>query len=183
VADDAVTDWLAALHRRDGAPALLRAARAGRAWLNRSPGTDRLALDGLFLAACIWRDAGFGRPLSLPLWSAGEPRLHRLALQVGIAWEAGFLGCVAAAAQAAGQDLDRLRQAAETGRRLPGTARVRLPDALETVLRCPIVTASSLASALAVTQPAALGLIRQLIAAGILREATGRKAWRAFVLA
>jgi hypothetical protein len=47
----------------------------------------------------------------------------------------------------------------------------------------PIVTARSLASALSVTPQAALGLIRQLIAAGILREATGRRACRAFVLA
>jgi hypothetical protein len=46
-----------------------------------------------------------------------------------------------------------------------------------------IVTARSLASALSVTPQAALGLIRQLIAAGILHEATGRRACRAFVLA
>jgi HTH DNA binding domain len=183
VTDAALADWLAALRQRDAAPALLRAGRAGRAWLNRSAETDPLGLAGLLLAACVWRAAGFGRPVSLPFWSAGAPRLRRLVLQVGRAWEAGFLGCVADAAQAASRDLYRLLQAAETGRALACTARSRLPAAVDVALRQPIVTARSLATALGITPQAALGLLRQLIAAGILREATGRRAWRAFVLA
>jgi predicted transcriptional regulator len=62
------------------------------------------------------------------------------------------------------------------------TARSRLPDALNAVLRVPIVTASSLANSLDVTPQAALGLLRQLMAARIVREATGRASWRAFAL-
>jgi DNA-binding MarR family transcriptional regulator len=37
-----------------------------------------------------------------------------------------------------------------------------------------------LAEALSVTPQAALGLLRQLVAAGVVREATGRAARRAF---
>jgi predicted ArsR family transcriptional regulator len=58
-----------------------------------------------------------------------------------------------------------------------------LPRALDHVLRTPVVTARSLAEALSVTPQAALGLLRQLTAAGVVREATGRAAWRAFTTA
>ena len=51
------------------------------------------------------------------------------------------------------------------------------------MLRTPVVTARSLAEALSVTPQAALGLLRQLTAAGVVREATGRAAWRAFTTA
>jgi predicted transcriptional regulator len=51
------------------------------------------------------------------------------------------------------------------------------------VLRTPVVTARDLADELSITPQAALGLLRQLIAAGVVREATGRAAWRAFTTA
>jgi DNA-binding Lrp family transcriptional regulator len=38
-----------------------------------------------------------------------------------------------------------------------------------------------LAKRLAITHQAALGLLKQLLEAGIIKEATGRSAWRAFV--
>jgi hypothetical protein len=42
------------------------------------------------------------------------------------------------------------------------------------MLRTPVVTARGLADSLTVTPQAALGLLRQLIAVGVVREATGR---------
>jgi hypothetical protein len=96
---------------------------------------------------------------------------------------AGFLECVAAAAITGLHELERLRRAEEKGRLLGVTARSRLPDAMDALLRAPVVTASSLAKTLRVTPQAALGLLRQLMAAGIVREATGRASWRAFSLA
>ena len=42
------------------------------------------------------------------------------------------------------------------------------------MLRTPVVTARCLADSLTVTPQAALGLLRQLIAVGVVREATGR---------
>ena len=51
------------------------------------------------------------------------------------------------------------------------------------LLRTPVVTARGLADALGVSPQAALGLLRQLTAAGAVREATGRAAWRAFTTA
>jgi predicted transcriptional regulator len=48
------------------------------------------------------------------------------------------------------------------------------------MLRAPVVTARGLAERLGVTPQAALGLLRQLVEAGIVHEATGRASWRAF---
>jgi len=181
--DVVVDDWLAVIGRRDRGPALIRAGHGGRDWMNRQARTDPLAMDGLFLAACIWRDNGFGRDIPLPFWSAPLQLHHRLALRVGTEWLAGFLACVAAAARAAREELGRLQRAETAGAALTRTARSHLPGALDRLLRTPVVTARGLADSLSVTPQAALGLLRQLIAAGVVREATGRAAWRAFTTA
>jgi len=175
-------EWLASVHIREQGPALIRAGRAARDWMNR-PGAEPLSPDGIFLAACLWREKGFGRAVSLPFWAASEQHHHRLALRTSVAWMAGFLDCVALAAKTAGDELARLQAAEEKGLGLVRTARSRLPAARDTVLRTPIVTARGLAKSLDVTPQAALGLLGQLIEAGIIREATGRASWRAFVAA
>jgi hypothetical protein len=178
--DDAIGDWLASVAARDQGPALIRAARGARAWINRQGHADPLAADGVFLAACLWREAGFGRDIPLPFWSAPVQLHHRLALQIGTAWVAGFLACIAAAARAAREELAGLLRAEAAGTALGRTARSHLPQALDHVLRSPVVTARGLADSLSITPQAALKLVRQLAAAGVLREATGRAAWRAF---
>jgi hypothetical protein len=183
VADAETEDWLASVHGREQGPGLIRAGRAARDWMNRPPSTEPLSPDGIFLAACLWREKGFGREISLPFWSAPEQRHHRLVLRVGIEWMVGFLDCVAEAARTAAGELDRLQRAEAKGRSLARTARSRLPNALDAVLRAPIVTAGGLAKGLDVTPQAALGLLRQLREAEIVREATGRASWRAFVAA
>jgi len=142
--------------------------------------TDPFAMDGLSLAACLWRDAGFGRDIALPFWSAPVQLHHRLALRVGAEWQAGFLACVAAAARAAREELAGLQRAEAAGATLAHTTRSQLPRALDHVLRTPVVTARGLAEDLSITPQAAFRLLRQLTAAGVIREATGRAAWRAF---
>ena len=95
--------------------------------MNRSAAAEPLGLDSLFLAACVWRQNGFGRPISLPFWAAPAQHHYRLALRVGLAWMAGFLDGVAAAAKVGRDELVRLEDAEERGRALAGTARSRLP--------------------------------------------------------
>ena len=70
----------------------------------------------------------------------------------------------------------------EITRSLGRTARSRLPDAADAVLRAHIVTAAGLAESIRVTPQAALGLLRQLTANGVVREVTGRASWRAYAL-
>jgi hypothetical protein len=113
--DAAIEDWLHAARRRDRDPALIRARHSARDWMNRQGRGDPLATDGLFLAACVWRDAGFGRDIPLPFWSAPIQLHHRLSLRIGTEWLAGFLACIAAASRAAREELAGLQRAETTG--------------------------------------------------------------------
>jgi hypothetical protein len=176
-----IEDWLTWVGMLEQGPVLIRAARAARDWMSR-PGVDERNADGAFLAACIWREERGRRPIALPFWSGLESRHDRLGLQYGIAWVAEFMECVTAGAVVGLQELERLRQVEGKGRLMRVTARSRLPDALDAVLRTPIVTATSLAKALRVSPVAARGLLDQLVAAGLVREAMGRASWRAYVL-
>jgi DNA-binding IscR family transcriptional regulator len=45
-----------------------------------------------------------------------------------------------------------------------------------------VLTARTLAEQQGISHQAALGLLAQLVANGLIREATGRAAWRAFVV-
>lgn len=181
IEETAIEDWLTGVFTRERGPDLIRAGRAALDWRDQ-PGIRERDPDGIFLAACLWREKNRGVPIPLPFWSARAPYHHRLELKIGIAWVAEFLGCVTAAAQVALQELARLQEVEAKGRKLARTRRSRLPDAVDTVLRSHIVTATTLAKSLDVTPQAAWGLLRQLSAAGIVRETTGRASWRAYVL-
>jgi hypothetical protein len=176
-----ISDFLDSIYMLERGPLLIRTGRAAREWMNL-PGVDQHDPEGIFVAACLWREKSRS-PIALPFWSAPELRHNRLALHVGLDWMADFLNCVAAAAIVGLRELDRVRDAEQKRQMLGPTARSRLPDALNAVLRAPIVTSGSLAKTLDVTPQTALGLLRQLMAAGIVREATGRASWRAFALA
>ncbi len=193
--EDAVADWLRQFAGRadvSGAapPALLLAAQAAQAWPGHEPGHepgqgrgDRLGTAALFLAACTWRRACGTATLALPVWSATPGHLDALGLAAGPAWLAGFLDAVTDAAHRAGQELSRLQAAAGRAGGLHRTARSQLPAAAALALRTPVLTARGLADRLRVSPQAALALLKQLVAAGVLREATGRASWRAFVVA
>ena len=182
VTDVDIAEWLTSVDVLEQGPPLIRAGRAAREWMSRAQVTEPLTADGLFLAACLWRQSGFGRAIALPFWVAPEARHNRLAPRLGMEWMTGFLDCVAEAAKAGLDEINRLQAAAEKGRMLGATARSKLPEAFEAVLRAPVTTAGSLAKTLDVTPQGALGLLRQLLKTGLIREATGRASWRAFVL-
>lgn len=110
-------------------------------------------------------------------------RLDALAWKTGLEFQRLYLECVAEAALRGRRELARLLAAEQTAQALPGRAGGHLQAAADAALRSPLVTASSLARTLGVTPRAGLDLIGRLVAAGLLREATGRRAWRAFVVA
>jgi hypothetical protein len=183
ITDAEIEEWVTSAElMRERAPALIRAGRLAREWMNRAQVTESLTVDGIFFAACQWRQSGFGRTLALPFWLAPEQRLNGLATRIGIEWVAGFLGCVAEAATSGLAELNRLQAAADKRQSLGATSRSKLPAAFDAVLRAPVITAGGLAKTLEITPQAALGLLRHLLEAGIVREATGRASWRAFVL-
>jgi HTH DNA binding domain len=181
VEPEAIEDWLAGVYGRDQGSDLIRAGRAARDWTCQ-PGVRERDPDGLFLGVCVWCDRNRKAPLPLPFWSAPEISHDRLGLRIGVDWVAQFLECVTAAALTGLRELARLIEAENKRSAIGATARSRLPDALDAVLRAPVVTADSLAKALHVTPRAALGLLQQLMAAGFVREVTGRASWRVFVV-
>jgi len=167
-------------------PMLVRAGLGALTWRSHEPspcGPDRLGSASLFLSACLWRRVGDTPSLALPIWSATPRHLDTLARTTGPDWLACFLATVTDAARRAGQELSRLQTAATRAAALQRTARSRLSDTAALALRQPVLTASGLAEQLRLTPQAALVLLKQLIAAEVLREATGRAAWRAFVIA
>jgi hypothetical protein len=180
--DTEIADWFGIIRGLDRGPVLIRAGRAARDWLNR-PGVEGHNPAAFFVAACLWRKETTHSPIPLPVWSAPELYHHRLGLRIGVDWMAQFLECVTAAAVTGLRELAGLLAAEKKREDLGGTARSRLPEALDAVLRTPVVTADSLAKILHVTPRAALGLLQQLMAASLVREATGRASWRAYSLA
>jgi hypothetical protein len=180
--DEAIKDWLAGVYGREwGGPDLIRVGRAVADWLCQ-PGVRDTDPEGVFLGACLWHDKNRKAAIPLPFWSAPDVYHHRLSLRVGLGWMAQFLGCVTEAALIGLRELARLLEAEKKRVNIGVTARSRLPDALDAMLRAPIVTVDSLAKSLHVTPRAALGLLQQLMAKGFVREATGRSSWRAFAL-
>ena len=178
----ALAPWLAALRRPAGRVALHMAAGIVAAGL---PGAAEAAeapgLGASFTAACLWRHAGFGRPVALAFWSA--PLVHVEAVARDPGSVGAYLECVAEAALRARRDLARLQAAERRAAALPATARSHLGAATGFALREPVVTATRLAAGIGVSSRAGLDLIGRLVAAGLLREVTGRASWRAFVVA
>jgi hypothetical protein len=175
-----IDDWMGFIGGLQG-PLLLRSGRAARDWLNR-PAHKKRSPAGMFLAACLWRGNGRARPVPLPFWSAPELYLNRLERRTGLQWMADFFACVAAASRTGLDELDRLQRAERRSQSLGGTARSHLKNAAEAVLRTAVITAAQLADSLGVSTQAARLLTAQLMEAEIIREATGRMAWRAYML-
>ena len=109
-------------------------------------------------------------------------RLDVLARQGRGDFERFYLDCVAEAARRGGRELDRLQAAARRIAALPGSARSRLQAAGAVALREPLITGRLLAGR-PFSARTGLDLAVGLVAAGVLREMTGRTAWRAFASA
>lgn len=156
-------------------PPLLEAVR-----IIAGQGRSRLDHAASLRAAWLWRERGGTGDPGLTLWSAPLQRLDRAALAADPLPE--LLGCIAEAALAARRELARLAAANARGQALHATARSHLHDAVTVAVREPVITAGTLGRHLGVSSRAGGDLIARMAAAGLLREATGRKAWRGFVL-
>jgi CRP-like cAMP-binding protein len=108
-------------------------------------------------------------------------RLHSAAVP---GWLLAFLQLLAEGARAAMRELDRLLDVAEQGRGLIARCdrRARLPAVIDAVLRSPVLTPKGLAAELAITPQTATALLRELRAAKLVTEITGRRSFRAFAI-
>lgn len=133
--------------------------------------------------------AGSGRlrVIPLPLWTAvpGKPAASwrlKPSLSAEPTEAISALDQIAEGAKAGLRELGRLLDAAQRATDLTAglDRRSRLPEAIDAVLRVPAITPNMLARRLKVAQQTANDLLRQLARAGVVREATGRKAFRAY---
>jgi hypothetical protein len=181
-------------------PPLLQAAHAAQSWMEAGITEPPAPAHALVAAAGQLARAGVTRAMFLPVWAAypaagfGDrdhlPTLRSDAADrlVGrgwpVAWPLAFLHLVAESARAGLRELDRLEAAAEQGRGLAAglDKRSRLPDAIEALLRTPVLTPKALAGKLGIAPQTATALARELQAKGVVREVTGRGSFRAFAV-
>jgi hypothetical protein len=181
--DEATRAWLDALPGPGELPGLLAAGAIVAAGLPGMERADQLELGPAYVAAALWRRHGYGRSCALAFWSAPVSRIDALARQGGRDFQRSYLDCVAEAAQRGSRELARLHAASGRIAALPANARSRLQEAGRLALREPLVTGRLLASRLDVSTRAGLDIAARLVEAGVLREMTGRAAWRAFAVA
>jgi hypothetical protein len=126
---------------------------------------------------------GFGDRAALPILRS-ETADRIAGWGASIAWPAAGLHLIAESARMGLRELDRLQAAAEKGR--GGLAvtdkRSRLPDALEALLRAPLLTPKALAVQLRIAPQTATALLREIRGRGVIREVTGRGRFRAFAV-
>jgi hypothetical protein len=160
-----------------------------------SPSDDDLTL----LQAVLAGDGPAGNAF-VPLWAA-YPAVgfgHRAALPtlrsdaaerlVGrdqpVTWPLAFLHLLAEAARAGLRTPtgSRPRRRRAGGLAAGGDKRSRLPDAVDALLRAPVLTPKGLAARLGIAPQTGTALLRELAAKGLVREVTGRGSFRAFAV-
>ncbi|MBX6385960.1 MAG: hypothetical protein IRZ07_23800 [Microbispora sp.] len=167
-------------------PPLLAAAMAAATWLEAEALEESAPTpaQALLLAAAVARRLERVRAIPLPFWGGG-PGVQPLGLPLrdAAAWPGAFLGRVAVAARHGLAELHRLRDAEAAAAQLSTKGRQSLlPAAADAALRMPALTARGLARQLRITPQGALLLLKRLQAAGVVREATGRRSFRAYVV-
>jgi hypothetical protein len=181
-------------------PPLLHAAQAAQSWMAAGITGHPAPTLALFAATGLVARAGVTRAVFLPVWAAypaagfGDrdhlPTLRSdaadrlLGRDRPVTWPLAFLHLVAESTRAALRELDRLAAAAEQGRGLVTAVdkRSRLPDAIEALLRTPVLTPKALAATLGIAPQTATALLRALQARRLVREVTGRGSFRAFAV-
>ena len=180
--EDALTDWAERLPNRTTVPGLMAAAEVAANGVPNHGRQDRLDLASAHVAACLWRLHGFGHAIALPFWSAPLSRIDALAQKGGADFQLAYLDCIAEAALRARRELTVLQNIERQATALKAGNRSHLAEAVAFALREPVVTARGLGEGIGISTRSALDLLKRLVDEGLLREATGRIAWRAFVV-
>ncbi len=180
--ETALSDWSDTLPNRNQTPGLLAAAGVVAGGLPERGRGDRLEPGATYVAACLWRAHGYGRSIALPFWSAPLSRIDALAQKAGSEFQIHYLDCIAEAALRGRRELGVLIGVERKAAALKAGGRSHLADAVAFALREPVVTARGLGEGIGVSTRSALDLLKRLTDEGLLREATGRSAWRAFVV-
>jgi HTH DNA binding domain len=181
-------------------PPLLAGAGAAQAWMQAAITTRAEPMHALLTAFGRLVRQPPVRSVFVPLWSAypavgfgDRDALPMLRSDVvdriagrgrSVTWQVAALHLIAESARLGLRDLDRLQIAAEKGRdELAATdKRSRLPDALEALLRAPLLTPKALAAQLRIAPQTATALLRDWQGRGVAREVTGRGRFQAYAV-
>ena len=181
-------------------PPLLASAVAAQAWMQAAITARAEPMHALLAAFGRLVRQPPVRSVFVPLWSAypavgfgDREALPMLRSDVtdriagwgrSVTWPVAGLHLIAESARLGLRDLDRLQIAAEKGRHgLAATdKRSRLPDALEALLRAPLLTPKALAAQLRIAPQTATALLRDWQGRGVAREVTGRGRFQAYAV-
>jgi hypothetical protein len=171
----------------DALPALPAAALAAAGWARQAGEAEPARpteAQALLLAAALLRRRSRAPAVPLPFWAGFAQGPRRRPQLQDPRWPLLFLDGVAEAARRGLAELSWLNAAAARAASLAARERShgQAGKAAEIALRQPVMTAAGLATALGATPQGALLIIKRLMAAGILREATGRTSFRAFMV-
>ena len=184
-------------------PPLLAAAQAAARWMDAGIVAEPEPLPAVLAATCYLGRAGRLRAVLPPVWAAyptlgrgDRTQLPQLRIDVaarlrasttttsgpGGKWVLAFLHLITEGARIGLRELERLEALAEaaSARIERCDRRSRLPDAFDAVLRVPALTPKALAARLDLVPQTATALLRDLRTAGLVREITGRRSFRAF---
>ena len=181
-------------------PPLLAAAQAAERWMADAVAANPTPAQAIFLAAALLARVGSTRAVFAPVWAAypalgfgdrtalptlrSDAALRLAGRDQPVPWPLGFLHHVTDSARMGSRELDRLETAAAKGRRLAAALdkRARLPDAIDALLRHPVLTPKALAEQGRIAPQTATALLRDLQGRGVVREVTGRGSYRAFAI-
>jgi hypothetical protein len=159
--------------------ALVEEAQGASEWL------PERHLRPTLVAAVALRTCGRLLAIPLPYWSAvtmGRTSAILTTASAGARTAVTALEQIAEGARTGLRELARLREAAARGADLVKglDRRSQLPAAVEAALHVPALTPTALAGRLGVAQQTANDLLRQMARANVVREITGRRAFRAY---
>jgi hypothetical protein len=186
--------WKATWKREaDAKGPLLAALDAARSWpsVEEAQGASEWLperhLRPLLAAAIVVRTSNRLQAVPLPFWSVVTLGRPAAALGPGSSDErstVAALGQLVEGARAGLRELARLHDAARVACDLTRglDPRSRLPAAVDAALRVPALTPNALAKQINVTQQTANDLLRQLERRRVIREVTGRRAFRAYTV-
>ena len=183
LAEIAVMDWMD-VDRSLTAP-LLAAFDEANSWSGLDRGNDHNDVDlrASFIAAATMTAKGRLTSVPLPFWmgraALGMRRPDGLFMPQQ---RSTLINMVIEGAKTALGELDRLAVVSQNGSAISRTKRSRIGDAIDAAVRTPVLTAASLGKRLKITPQAAARLLVEMAEAKIVREATGRKSFRAYVI-
>jgi hypothetical protein len=183
---DVFIDWFYGLPTQHDLPGLLLPAHIVAYGLPGRQREDKIDVAATYVAATLWRNTVYGKFCPLPVWAAPTNLMQKMGSQGGMEFERSFLECVTESALSGLREFERLKIAKEKldkiSKELIKKDKSNVYEAGLMAIREPIVTSAAISQKLNLSAPTTDKIIERLEEYGLLKELTGRKAWRAYAI-